>query len=37
VKAFEKHCFRPMYALANMGHPPREKGFVGALGFFFGD
>ena len=28
VKAFEKLRFRPMYALANMGHPSREGGFV---------
>jgi hypothetical protein len=28
VKAFEKCRIRPMYAGANMGHPPRGSGFV---------
>jgi hypothetical protein len=28
VKAFEKIRFWPMYAMANMGHPSREEGFV---------
>ena len=28
VEGAAPHLFRPMYALANMGHPSREQGFV---------